>query len=93
MEAIECPIEWCTGHLLDHGGDGAGPEDWLHSDYGVELVHGVALYRSQVGSGPLEWEVVVGGATLAIGLDPANLARKLRDIAGGVESLNLEHRA
>lgn len=28
---VDCPIEWCTGHRLDHGFDGAEPEQWTHS--------------------------------------------------------------
>lgn len=82
-----CPIEWCTGRVGDHGGYGDGPEDWVHSDDGAEVVHGAALYRSREGAGPDLWELVAGGAVVARGADLRVLAVKLRDIAAAVEEV------
>jgi hypothetical protein len=84
---IECPVEWCAGSWIDHGGDGAGPNEWLHSDDGREIVHGAALYRSRRGTGEDVWEMIAGGHVLARGRDLARLAVVLRDIAGAVDTL------
>lgn len=86
-QRFECPVSWCTGSWLDHGGDGTGPDEWLHSDDGREIVHGAALYRSREGAGPDMWEMVAGGQVVARGHDLARLAEVLRDLAGAVDTL------
>lgn len=86
---IGCPVPWCTGYVIDHGGDGSEPDAWRHSDDGTDLVHGAALYRSQLGAGPTVWEMVAGGATVARGTDLGLLADKLREIADAVAVLGV----
>ena len=86
---LACPVEWCTGYVVDHGGDGAEPDDWRHSDDGTDLVHGAALYRSQHGAGPVVWEMVAGGSVVAVGGDLAQLADRLREIADAVAVLGV----
>lgn len=84
---IDCPIEWCTGSRLDHGGDGAEPETWVHSDDGTELVHGAALYRARTGTGADEWELIVGGQLIGHGVDLTVLSERLRDLADAVDAV------
>lgn len=85
--SIDCPVSWCQGLLMDHGADGAPPDEWLHSDDGVELVHGAALYRWRKGTDSDNWDLVVGGNVLGSGSDLSLLAEKLRDIVGAVATL------
>ena len=88
---IDCPVPWCTGFVLDHGGNGADPDNWRHSDDGTDLAYGAALYRSQHGARPVVWEMVAGGTVVAVGGDLAQLAVRLQEIAEAVAVLgNLE---
>ena len=87
---MECPIAWCNGDIDNHGGVGQEPSEWLHVDHGRDIVHGAAIYRTQKGSAPVRWEMVVGGRVVAAGADLAVLAEKLRDIAGAVEAMKFE---
>lgn len=83
---IDCPVPWCGGLWIDHGGDGAEPEAWLHDETeGIDLPYGTAFYRSQQGAGPLTWSLVVGGVVIARGSEPRRLAAMLRDVAAAVE--------
>ena len=84
---IDCPVAWCTGSWLDHGGDGAPPAAWVHSDDGIALVHGAALYRSQIGTGAVEWDLIIGGQVVAHGEHLVALAEKLSNVAGAVAGL------
>lgn len=89
---IDCPLAWCEGRWLDHGGDGAPPATWLHDDgHGIDLPHGASLHRSRVGSGPDEWSLALQGAGGRFSIPPATGARQyaelLRDIADRIEEL------
>lgn len=53
---IDCPVEWCAGGWLEHGGGGQSPEDWVHQDaLGFNLPFGAHLDRDQQGTGPVTW--------------------------------------
>lgn len=85
---IDCPVPWCGGLWIDHGGDGAEPDRWLHDEAeGIDLPHDTAFYRSQQGTGPMVWTLVVGGAVIARGSNPGQLAAMLREVADAVEAL------
>lgn len=83
---IDCPLEWCHGAWLEHGGDGSDPDQWVHEAHaGIELGHGAALYRTREGAGPDQWSFIWGGQSIAWGHEPARLARMLREVADAVE--------
>ena len=65
-DRMECPIAWCNGDIDNHGGVGQEPSEWLHVDHGRDIVHGAAIYRTQKGSAPVRWEMVVGGRVVAV---------------------------
>lgn len=87
---IDCPVLWCSGRWLEHGGDGQGPEDWVHDDeQGYALPHGAELHRSQIGAGPVEWTLNMRGEGASFTLElstPAKYARRLRDIADEIDA-------
>jgi hypothetical protein len=72
---IECPVAWCSGIWLEHGGDGSAPGHWVHDDAdGIPLPHGAHLYRSQVGGGAIEWTLVVQGDGQSVSLPSKSTA-------------------
>lgn len=86
--AIDCPIPWCEGRWLDHGGDGGAPHDWVHHGNLVALDDIAALPEStaftervQFGSGAPGWtgHIHVGGGAFEEGL--AVIAAALRRTA------------
>lgn len=86
---IDCPVPWCSGLWIDHGGDGADPGQWLHEDeHGTDLPHGAFLGRSQLGGGPVEWSLTMRGDGAQYSMfsagDPAEFAQILRDIADAI---------
>lgn len=82
---IECPVHWCEGRWVDHGGDGSAPEDWEHSDEGIRTAHGGVLFRSQLGTGQSEWSLAVGGQVVASSSDLGRLSAQLRNIADDLD--------
>ena len=87
---IDCPLDWCAGAWLAHGGDGAEPDQWLHeAEHAIGLPHGAGLDRSRLGAGPDEWSLAMqgDGARYSMGtaLDPRELAVMLRDVADAVD--------
>lgn len=88
---IDCPVSWCAGRWLQHGGDGAEPEDWVHDEEtAILLPHGAQLTRSQVGAGPTEWSLLMpgdGGASFSLEpMSPQAYAAWLRDIATAINA-------
>lgn len=88
---IDCPVAWCAGRWLQHGGDGAAPEDWVHDEeIAMLLPHGAQLTRSKVGAGPIEWSLLLpgdGDASFSLEpMRPASYAAWLRDIAAAIDA-------
>jgi len=87
---IDCPVPWCEGRWIDHGGDGSGPDDWEHEDGdGIALTPDARLGRWQVGASPVEWSLYLdtdaGTVNLGTALDPRQLAERLRTIATAID--------
>lgn len=87
---IDCPVEWCSGRWIEHGGDGAAPDEWVHSDdRGVELGCGATLLRDQLGAGPVTWMLHAehDGQRFAFttATSPGEIARTLRDLADRID--------
>lgn len=89
---IDCPVSWCSGIWLEHGGDGASPDEWVHDDpKGIALPYGAHLYRSQMGAGPVEWSLTVDGDGQRVNLAPASLTdyvKVFREIAAAISLLD-----
>ena len=84
---IDCPVPWCDGSWLQHGGDGAPPEDWFHEERrGIDLGHDAWLSRSQEGAGPIVWSFAMDRHNITESTDPCQLAQMLRSIAAGIEA-------
>lgn len=86
---IDCPVPWCDGRWLQHGGDGAAPDDWVHDEeYATTLPHGAHLSRSQVGAGPIEWSLAIegdGGSVFSLApMSPGDYAELLEQIAAAL---------
>lgn len=89
-ERFDCPVTWCMGDVEEHGGDGAGPDDWMHQGEAVPLSGGLWVQRWATGTEPAQWQLNAGrqieiaeGASLevlATLLESA--ARELRVAAG-----------
>lgn len=89
---IDCPVPWCAGRWVDHGGEGQPPERWVHQDDdGFALPHGATLARDQEGAGPVTWSLYVewDGTTSAVrnDTDLRRIAQVLRDLAASVEDV------
>lgn len=85
---IACPIPWCAGTYLDHGGDGSAPDDWTHtSREPIPLPHGAELMRFRAGTDPDVWTVIHDGAIVAESTSRAEIARTLRAWADAVEQI------
>jgi hypothetical protein len=85
---IACPVLWCDGRWLEHGGDGQPPELWLHEDEsGMEIAPGAVLTRAQEGSAPVVWSLAVDGNCVLDFDDPRALARRLRLLADAVSAI------
>ncbi|WP_404433152.1 hypothetical protein LG299_02345 [Microbacterium lacus] len=89
---IDCPVEWCAGAWLEHGGEGQPPEQWVHSDlHGFRLPHGATLSRDQEGSGPLTWLLHAewDGTSLLVrhGTDLHQIAAELRAMADAINDV------
>lgn len=90
--SIDCPIEWCSGEWLDHGGQGQSPESWVHHDReGFALPHGARLFRDQLGSDPVDWILTLEhdgiSAAVVCADDLGVITSILRTIASAVESV------
>lgn len=84
---IDCPVPWCEGRWLDHGGDGRPPEAWLHEeDIGIELGHQAVLSRSRVGAGAVEWLFAIEHVSIMSGREPHEIALALRSIASCIDA-------
>lgn len=91
--SIACPIPWCTGNRGQHGGEGDGPDTWLHCDDGRSLTESATLYRFKEGSGPVSYSVHIGGQVVieeAVSLD--EVARAMRTIADACATLAKDDR-
>ena len=90
---IACPVPWCDGRWLDHGGDGCAPDEWLHTDGGIDLPHGASLLRSQIGASPVEWSLAIDGDSGSMSVyqdtDPATFAHRLRQIADAIDAARM----
>lgn len=89
---IACPIEWCSGRWLQHGGEGQSPDQWIHEDDdGIALVHGAKLHRDQEGVGPVTWALYIecDGTTSTVLAATAlgNLADVLSDLSGAIRRI------
>ncbi|GEK86815.1 hypothetical protein GCM10007198_14040 [Microbacterium aerolatum] len=84
--SISCPVEWCSGSILDHGGAGDEPGDWVHSDGpGVVVMPGLTLCRSQIASGPVRWHLFSRVEEVAQAGTRQELADVLRICASAIE--------
>ena len=84
---IACPLPWCDGRYLEHGGDGSGPDDWTHmSREPFALSYGAQLSRVRFGTDPDVWTLTRDTASIAEGESLHDLARMLR---GWAEALDL----
>lgn len=89
---IDCPVEWCAGIWLDHGGEGQPPEQWVHQDeFGFVLPHGATLFRDQEGSSPVSWLLHIEweGTNCAVRCDTklGAMAARLREIASAIDDV------
>ncbi|GAA1769733.1 hypothetical protein [Agromyces humatus] len=50
---IDCPLSWCRGRYLDHGGDGAEPDAWVHEGEDIKLGSLGSAAFIRVGAGPV----------------------------------------
>lgn len=79
-ESMNCPIEWCSGYRDEHGGEGDGPESWLHMEHTMPLTGLVRAHRWQEGAGPVRWSMLIGNH--AVDADNADeLVRQLHESA------------
>jgi len=86
---IECPVAWCDGAWLDHGGQGAPPDEWVHTGAdAIDLPGGASLSRWSEGAGPVVWSLFIGAQAVADGTDLAAIAAQLRQIADAVEHVS-----
>lgn len=91
---IDCPIAWCEGRWLDHGGEGNGPETWLHEAPATSLPlteSGTGqgyLSRFREGSGPDKWSVHI--AVDHTSTDQTALIAALRDTADAIERAGVQ---
>lgn len=87
--AFDCPIEWCDGSWIDHGGMGHYPDLWEH--YGIlhELPHGAFVQASSQGAGRAELTVAID-AQLFDALPPHTASIILREIADAIDLLHLD---
>lgn len=83
---IDCPIEWCAGYLLDHGGTGEAPDEWYHSSAGITLPHGLMLVRAAHASGPERWIIEGRGYELVQDADLHVIAARLHEVASAIDS-------
>jgi hypothetical protein len=89
---IDCPVEWCAGIWLDHGGEGQPPELWVHQDEnGFALPNGASLWRDQEGSGPVTWLLYIewDGTNCAVRCDTelGAMVARLREIASAIDDV------
>lgn len=85
---IDCPVPWCRGGWLEHGGDGLPPEQWLHEeDHGHDLGHDAWIGRSQQGAGPIEWSFVMDRHNITDAHDPHDLSAMLRSVADAIDAI------
>lgn len=81
-EQFGCPVTWCTGGVEEHGGDGAGPEDWLHQSEAVPLAGELWAQRWTTGADPERWQLHVStDSEIAEARNLASLAALLESAA------------
>lgn len=78
---IDCPVSWCEGRWLQHGGDGAPPHEWFHEEREVALGHDAYLSRSQVGAAPVVWAFSMRNQHIVDTTEPLELAHALGELA------------
>lgn len=86
---IECPISWCRGGHLSHGGDGAPPEEWEHFSGARDLGHGLALSRIQVGSELPRWHLTRADGEELLSGHAEYVTGELRALAARIERLTV----
>lgn len=85
---IDCPLPWCSGTWLDHGGDGQPPSDWIHaSEDPAPIGGGAGVIRQQDGGGAEAWSLIVGPSIAAEADSRDALAAQLRSWAASVDRL------
>lgn len=91
---IDCPISWCTGRWIEHGGYGEEPDQWVHTGAMVrfpaidDLPESQAfIERIRFGSGTDGWngQVKVGDGAFETGLPTVVLA--LREVASQIAAI------
>jgi hypothetical protein len=55
---IDCPIEFCVGRQIDHGGLGDEPDAWLHEGEDEPVFGVLSGSFVRIGTGPVRYAVV-----------------------------------
>lgn len=86
VRRIDCPVTWCDGRWMDHGGDGAEPENWYHAgDFALQ--HGARVGPHREGTGPIVWSFALARHEVMVTDDLREVVQMLRAVADEVEQI------
>ncbi len=85
LHRFECPVPWCVGFDLDHGGNDAPPEEWVHTSAYDDLEGLGSGSLTATGGGPVLYWVSIEHEGEHTRAELGQLAERLRDIAAQLD--------